>query len=189
MRSGIFCLALLGLLAVSAARTEMNLAHHLVKRALITTRALSTQCQQAGRSCAMTLNNSLSSLNVNDSQLEAKLCRATRTFYDCIKSGTSSCQDAQLTSALNNLLSEGRANCPREFQGASLLQWETHRALSHNVMTSFNSNSPTKSSGKMSDDTSAIDNALIVDTNFALFSTLAMDWVQRSFTNYLICEF
>jgi len=122
MRSGIlFCVVLCGLLALCSARTELKLAQRLAKKSLMETRALSSYCQNAVSSCANTLNNVLNNVSVHDSQLEQKVCRAIRVFYDCVKRGTSSCSDAQVNQALRELLAEGRAACPREFQGATLL--------------------------------------------------------------------
>jgi len=121
MRSAIICLVLFGLLALCSAGPELELAQKLAKKSLISTRTISSQCQNAIRSCTNTLNNALASISANDPQVEQKVCRALRNFYDCVKRGTSSCYDAQLQQALNDMLAQGRAACPREFQGASLL--------------------------------------------------------------------
>jgi len=121
MRSAIICLVLLGLLALCSASTELKLAHKLAKKSIMSTRGLDGHCQNAIRRCTTTLNDVIASVPVNDPQLEQKICRAIRNFYDCVKSGMSSCNDASLNQALADLLAEGRAACPREFQGATLL--------------------------------------------------------------------
>jgi len=118
MRAAIICVVLLAVVALSSA-FKPEKAHHLAKKSLKATRALTYQCQSAAERCANSLNSSLNSISANDPQLERKVCRAVRTFYDCVKQGTSSCYDAQLNAAMNNLLSEGRASCPNEFAGAS----------------------------------------------------------------------
>jgi len=118
MRAVIICVVLLALVAVGSALTREK-AHHLAKRSLNETRALSPQCQQAGQRCSQTFTTALNSLSANDPQLERKLCRTLRTFYDCVKRGTSSCSDPQLNTALNQLLIEGRAGCPSGFAGAN----------------------------------------------------------------------
>jgi hypothetical protein len=119
MRSAITCLVLLGLLALSSAR-QQDLVHALAKKSLIETRTFTTACQNAVRACNNTLQNYLASLSPTDPQLEQKVCRAARTFYDCVKRGTSSCYDAQFNQAMREVLAEFRAICPREFQGATL---------------------------------------------------------------------
>jgi len=123
MRAVIICVVVLSLIALGSALNREN-AHHLAKRSLLETRALSQQCQQAGQACARTFTTTLNSLPANDPQLERKVCRTLRTFYDCVKRGTSSCRDPQLTTTLNQLLTEGRSACPGEFAGATY--WVLH---------------------------------------------------------------
>jgi len=118
MRVFIICVVLLALIALGSALNREK-AHHLAKRSLLGTRALSPQCNQAGERCANNFGNSMGSLSPNDPQAERKICRALRTFYDCVKSGTSGCSHPQLASTLHQLLTEGRAACPSEFSGAN----------------------------------------------------------------------
>jgi len=121
MRSVIFCVVLLSLLALCTARNEMNLAQKLVKKSLIATRQLTGQCSQAVQTCANTMHQALTALQPTDPNIQTKACSILRTLYDCIKNGTASCHSPELSGVLNDLLTQGSSACPTQFQGASVV--------------------------------------------------------------------
>jgi hypothetical protein len=127
MHSAFICLVLLGLLALASgfwfppAKQEQHLAHHLAKKAVISTRQLTPTCTNAVEMCYGTFQAYAGSLSQTDPQLQSKICGAARTFYDCFKSALSPCQNTHTTQVLSDLLTKLKALCPTEFQGATLL--------------------------------------------------------------------